>query len=170
VIVLIGFMGAGKTTVGNMLAARLGLPFDDVDVIIESRAGRSIREIFTADGEPAFRELEHEVTAELLGGRDAVLSLGGGAAEHPATRARLRGSQVIYLQVRYDEAIGRVSGDAARPMLRAPDLQDVFERRRAVYESVATHIVPTGGRSPETICQDIIERLGDAPVSGAGRS
>ena len=67
-IVLIGFMGAGKTTVGHMLAEKLGLPFIDSDLIIESRSGRAVREIFAADGEPAFRDLEREVTAELLRG------------------------------------------------------------------------------------------------------
>ncbi len=169
-IVLVGFMGAGKTTVGSLLAARLGLPFGDVDMIIEEHAGRSIREIFAADGEPAFRALEHEVTAELLRGHPAVLALGGGAAEHPATRQCLRGSQVIYLEVRYDEALHRVSADAGRPMLRAPDLKDIFERRRSTYESVATHVVRTDGRSPELICQDIIGRLRGAEARGAGHT
>lgn len=169
-IVLVGFMGAGKTTVGNLLAKRLGLPFDDVDLIISRRAGRSIREIFAADGEPAFRRLEHEVTAELLGGRDAVLALGGGAAEYPATRQRLRGRHVVYLQVRYDEAMQRISHDAGRPMLRAPDLQDIFERRRSTYESVAMHIIPTDGRRPEDICQEILERLDDAHAPRAGHT
>jgi shikimate kinase len=169
VIVLVGFMGAGKTTVGNLLASRLGLPFRDVDLVIEDRAGRSIREIFAADGEPAFRALEHEVTAQLLRGRAAVLALGGGAAEHPATRQCLRGSEVVYLEVRYDEALARVSADAGRPMLRAPDLKDIFERRRSTYESVATHIVPTDGRDPELICQDIIRLLGrGADAAGSG--
>ena len=169
-IVLIGFMGAGKTTVGSLLAARLGLPFDDADLVIESRAGRRIRDIFAVDGEPAFRALEHEVTAELLDGADAVIALGGGAAEHPATRERLRGCQVIYLQVRYDEALQRVAADAGRPLLRAPDLRDIFERRQATYESVATHVVRTGGRSPELICQDIIGRLRGAEARGAGHT
>jgi shikimate kinase / 3-dehydroquinate synthase len=160
VIVLVGFMGAGKTTVGQLLAGKLGLPFVDIDLFIERRAGRSIREIFAADGEPAFRELEHETTAELLRGRDAVLALGGGAAEHPATQRALRGSQVVYLQVGYGEAMERVARDAGRPMLRAPDLQAIFERRLAAYQSVATVCVATDRRRPEAVCLDIIERLG----------
>jgi shikimate kinase / 3-dehydroquinate synthase len=160
VIVLVGFMGAGKTTVGHMLAEQLGLPFVDSDLIIESRTGRSIREIFVADGEPAFRELEHEITAELLRGQDAVLALGGGGVEHPATQDALKRSQVIYLQVGYEEAMLRVSHDEYRPMLRAPDLLAIFERRRATYESVATHIIRTDGRRPEAVCRSIIGRLG----------
>jgi shikimate kinase len=82
-IVLIGFMGAGKTTVGHLLAERLGLPFMDTDLVIEQRTRRSVRDIFGTDGETAFRELEHTVTAELLAGPDAVLALGGGAVLHP---------------------------------------------------------------------------------------
>jgi shikimate kinase len=160
VIVLVGFMGAGKTTVGQMLAGKLGLPFVDCDLVIESRTGRSIREIFATDGEPAFRELEHETAAELLRGRDAVLALGGGAAEHPATRRALHGSRVVYLQVGYDEAMGRVAQDPGRPMLRAPDLEAIFERRLASYRSVATQTVATDARRPEAVCLDIVQRLG----------
>ena len=84
-IVLIGFMGAGKTTVGHLLSARLGLPFVDSDLVIEQRSGRPVRQIFAEDGESAFRALEHEVIAGLLDGPDLVLAVGGGAAEHPAT-------------------------------------------------------------------------------------
>lgn len=159
-IVLVGFMGAGKTTVGSLLAKELGLPFDDVDLVISERAGRSIPEIFAADGEPAFRDLEHRVTAELLAGPSAVLALGGGAAEHPGTRGCLRGSRVVYLEVGYDEAMLRVSHDTGRPMLRSPGLRDIFERRRAAYETVATDVISTDGRAPEAICEDLIEKLG----------
>ena len=88
-IVLVGFMGAGKTTVGHLLSARLGVPFVDSDLVIEQRSGRPVRQIFAEDGEPAFRALEHEVIAGLLDGPDAVLAVGGGAAEHPGTRALL---------------------------------------------------------------------------------
>jgi len=84
VIVLVGFMGAGKTTVGHLLAGRLGLPFADSDQVIEQQAGRPVRQIFAEDGEPAFRALEHQVITGLLDGPDLVLALGGGAAEHPA--------------------------------------------------------------------------------------
>jgi shikimate kinase len=159
VIVLVGFMGAGKTTVGHLLAGKLGLPFTDSDVVIESRSGRTVPEIFAGEGEPAFRELEREVTAELLRGHDAVIALGGGAVEHPATRDALKGSQVVYLHVGYDEAMQRVSDDAGRPMLRSPDLRAIFERRLAGYRSVAAHTVVTDGRQPEDVCLDVIGRL-----------
>ena len=127
-IVLVGFMGAGKTTVGHLLSERLGLPFTDSDHVIEQRSGRSIPEIFAEDGEPAFRALEHQVIAELLEGSDLVLALGGGAAEHPRTRDTLAShprAQVVYLQVGYAQALRRVGGDGGRPMLARPDIADV---------------------------------------------
>jgi shikimate kinase/3-dehydroquinate synthase len=162
-IVIVGFMGAGKTTVGHLLAGRLGLPFADTDLVIEQRTGRSVRQIFEADGEPAFRALEHEVTAELLGGPDAVLALGGGAVEHPATQQALRASQVIYLQVGYEESMLRIARDECRPLLRAPDLEAIFRRRLASYEAVATQIVATDGRRPEAVCLDILGRAQPQP-------
>jgi shikimate kinase len=159
-IVLVGFMGAGKTTVGRLLAARLGLPFSDSDPAIEDRAGKPIRRIFADDGEPAFRALEHEVIAGLLAGPDTVLALGGGAAEHPATRALLAPVPVVYLRVGYAEAMSRIGGDKGRPMLARPDVTEVYERRQAVYASVATLTVDTDGRAPEDIALAILQYPG----------
>ena len=161
-IVLVGFMGAGKTTVGHLLAAELGLPFCDSDHVIERRAGRLIREIFAEDGEPAFRALEHQVIADLLDGPDLVLALGGGAAEHPRTRDALAAhprAQVAYLQVGFAEALRRVGGDGGRPVLARPDLPAVYERRLKAYARVATLTVPTDDRRPETVSKDILARL-----------
>ena len=152
---------------GHLLAGKLGLPFADADLVIESRSGRSIREIFATDGEPAFRALEHEITAELLRGQDAVLALGGGGVEHPATQRCLAGSHVVYLQVSYDEAMLRVSHDEYRPMLRNPDLHSIFRRRLPSYEAAATQIVASDGRQPEAITLDIIERLVQASAATA---
>ncbi len=167
-IVIVGFMGAGKTTVGHLLAEKLGLPFVDTDLVIEQRTGRPVREIFETDGEPTFRVLEHEVTAELVGGPDAVLALGGGAVEHPATRRSLRSSHVIYLQVGYEESMLRVAHDAYRPLLRAPDLEAIYRRRLAIYEAVATQIVATDGRRPEAVCLDVLGRLAQVPSAPPG--
>ena len=158
-IVLIGFMGAGKTTVGRLLAGRLGLPFIDSDVVISERGGRPVRQIFADDGEEAFRALEHETVAGLLRGRDAVLALGGGAVEHPATQALLRPADVVYLHVGYSAAVARVGGDDGRPMLRRPDLEAVYQRRLAAYAAAATLTVPTDGRGPEDVCLDIVGHL-----------
>jgi len=159
VIVLVGFMGAGKTTVGHLLAERLGLPFVDSDLVIERQAGRPVRQIFAEDGEPAFRALEHQVIAGLLDGPDLVLALGGGAAEHPGTRDLLVTAQVVYLQVGYEQAMARVGGDPGRPLLARPDLAATYRRRLPLYAAVATLTVPTDHRPPEAVGQDILTRL-----------
>jgi shikimate kinase len=160
VLVLVGFMGAGKTTVGRLLAGGLGVPFLDSDHVIEARAGRPIPEIFATDGEPAFRALEHEVIASLLRGPDVVLALGGGAAEHEETRKLLASVPVAFLRIGYREAMARVGGDDNRPMLARPDLADVYERRQVGYESVARVTVGVDDASPEVIAAEILTRLG----------
>jgi shikimate kinase len=167
-IVLVGFMGAGKTTVGRVLAGRLGLPFADSDLVIEQRTGRQIRQIFADDGEPAFRALEHGVIADLLDGPDAVIALGGGAPEQPGIQAALRRAvlnktEVVYLQVGYQQAMQRVGGDQARPLLARPGLDDLYQRRLDVYGAVASLTVATDGRRPEAISQDVIDHLLRAP-------
>ncbi len=164
-IVLVGFMGAGKSTVGRLLAAKLGLPFTDSDQVIEERAGKPIQRIFVDEGEPVFRELEHSVVASLLAGPDAVVALGGGAAGHPATRALLAAVPVLYLRVGYAEALTRVGGDTGRPMLARPDVQALHAERQLVYASVATVTVDTDGRLPEEIVLDLLASL-DGPLSG----
>jgi shikimate kinase len=158
-IVLVGFMGAGKSTVGRLLAARLGLPFADLDQVIEEQQGRPVRDIFAAGGEAAFRAVEHEALASFLAGPDAVLALGGGAVEHPATPELLRPVSVVYLEVGYDEALRRVGGDAGRPMLARPDLAGIYRRRLAGYEAVATLTVATGGRPAEAVCDEVMAGL-----------
>ena len=169
-IVLVGFMGAGKTTVGHLLSERLGLPFVDSDLVIEQRTGRAIRQIFAEDGEPAFREIEHQVVAELIDGPEAVLALGGGAAQHPATAVRLKSVQVVYLRVGYQEAMLRVAGDQYRPMLGRPDLEGLYQSRLLVYESVATLTVATDGRRPEAVSQDVLAQLLRVPALPQGTS
>ena len=161
-IVLIGFMGAGKTTVGRLLAAKLGLPFTDSDDAIVERAGRPIPRIFDEDGEPAFRRLEREVIAGLLAGPDAVLALGGGAASDPRTRSLLRPAPVVYLRVGYAEAMSRVGGDRGRPMLARPDVTALYAERQALYASVATVTVDTDTRPPGEIALAVLAAI-DAP-------
>jgi shikimate kinase len=162
VIVLVGFMGAGKTTVGRLLSGQLGRPFIDADAVIEERAGCPVSKIFADHGEQAFRTAEHEIIAGLLNGPPAVLALGGGAVEDARTRRLLLAADVVYLHVHYDGAVARVGGDDGRPMLRRPDLPAVYADRLAAYEAVATHTVPTDGREPADVCRDIVGRLGSA--------
>ena len=163
-IVLVGFMGAGKTTVGRLLAAELGVPFTDSDHAIEDRAGKPIRQIFADDGEPAFRALEHQVIADLLNGEDMVLALGGGAAAHPGTRAVLAAATVpvVYLRVGYAEAMSRVGGDQGRPMLARADVAQLHKDRDPLYAQASTVIIEAGGRCPEEISLDILTRLEEA--------
>jgi shikimate kinase len=159
VVVLVGFMGAGKTTVGRILAERLGLPFVDSDVLIECRLGRSIKDVFATEGEGFFRELEHRTVAELLGGQDAVLAVGGGALGDRRTREVLRHARVVHLQVGYAEALDRVRNDGLRPMLQRPDLESIYRSRLPVYDEVSTIRVTTHGRRPDDVATEVLEQL-----------
>lgn len=170
-VVLVGFMGAGKTTVGRIIAGKLGQRFVDSDVLIEQRLGRSVRDVFAAEGEAFFRQLEHATVTDLIRGPEAVIALGGGAVEDPRTRAVLRSARVVYLRVSYDEAVSRVEGDEFRPMLRRPDLDDVYKRREPIYEDLAVLIVDTDGRRPDAVAVDVLTGLswpGTRHPGGAG--
>ena len=163
VVVLVGFMGAGKTTVGQILAERLGQPFVDSDVLIEQRLGRDIRDIFATEGEPYFRQLEHVTVAGLVRGPEAVIALGGGAVEDPRSQAVLRDARVVYLRVSYDEAMARVNSDEFRPMLHRPDLGEVYQRRLPAYEDLSVLTVDTEGRRPDAIALDVLTGLARLP-------
>ena len=165
VVVLVGFMGAGKTTVGRIMAERLGQPFVDSDVLIEQRQGREIRDIFRTEGEPYFRQLEHDTVAGLVRGPDAVIALGGGAVEDPRSRAVLRNARVVYLRVSYDEAMARVKSDEFRPMLHRPDLDEVYERRLSAYEDISVLTVDTDGRRPDAVALEVLARLTRLPAT-----
>ena len=144
-IALIGFMGAGKSTA----ARALGPDSADVDAVIESRDGRSVQQIFEADGESTFRELEERVTLELLDDPNvSAVALGGGAIASPKVRDALAGARVVWLDVEVDDAWERISGtDGVRPLARDPQLfEQLFEQRRPLYEELADVIVP-GSRS-----------------------
>lgn len=169
VAVLVGFMGAGKTTVGHIIAERLGQPFVDTDVLIEQRLGRSIREVFLTEGESYFRELEHATVADLVRGQDAVISLGGGAVEDPRTRAVLRTARVVYLRVSYAQALSRVQADEYRPMLHRPGLDDLYARRLPVYEDLAAFIIDTDGRRPDAVAREALAGLARLPAPLPGR-
>ena len=165
VVVLVGFMGAGKTTVGHIMAERLGQPFVDSDVLIEQRLGRDIRDIFRTEGEPYFRQLEHDTVAGLVRGPDAVIALGGGAVEDPRTRVVLRNARVVYLRVSYDEALARVKSDEFRPMLHRPDLDEVYKRRLSAYEDISVLTVDTDGRRPDAVALEVLARLARLPAT-----
>jgi shikimate kinase/3-dehydroquinate synthase len=170
IVVLVGFMGAGKTTVGHILAERLGLPFVDSDVLIEQRLGRAIKDIFETEGEGFFRELEHQTVTGLVRGQDAVLALGGGALGDARTRAALRNARVVYLRVGYGEAMERVQNDQFRPMLRRRDLENVYQTRLPVYEGASAFNVDTNGRRPDEVAREVLELLTTLPELPAGSS
>jgi shikimate kinase len=157
-IVLVGAPGSGKSTVGALVAERLGVPFRDVDAVIVERTGKSITDIFTDDGEAAFRALEEQITAELIPLR-GVLSLGGGAVLSPTTRAGLRGHRVIWLKVGLAQSVKRVGLDTARPLLLGNvrgRLRKLLDERAGLYKEVATEIIDTDSTTPADIADMIM--------------
>lgn len=170
-LVLIGAPGAGKSTVGRLLADRLGCEFLDVDDVIEERAGRTVRDIFAYDGEPAFRELETTVTLDLLG-RPAVISLGGGAPMTPAIQEGLAGHTVVWLEVAAGHAADRVGLNVARPLLLGNvrgQMRALLEKRLPTYAALATHRVGTDTRTPEEVADAVLDAVADL-VAPTGRT
>lgn len=162
VVVLIGPMGVGKSTVGQLLAERLGVGYRDTDADIEAAEDRTIAEIFVDDGEPAFRALEKDAVRTALAGHDGVLALGGGAILDPDTRALLAGHRVVYLSMDVEEAVRRTGLGVARPLLAVnprKQWRELMEARRHLYEEVATAVVPTDGRTPEEVAQAALDAL-----------
>ncbi len=159
-LVLFGFMGAGKTTVGRCVARRLGVAFTDADHVIVAEQGRSIQQIFADDGEAAFREIEHEVIGRLLGEQDGVLALGGGAVMHPGTQQLLRAHPMtVHLKVTLEHTLARCGDDPSRPMLRRPDLAEIHARRMEVYDRVATLIQITDGLDGTHVCGEVLRAV-----------
>ncbi|MFF1780125.1 shikimate kinase [Streptomyces virginiae] len=161
-VVLVGPMGSGKSTVGALLAERLGVPFLDTDHEVERRTGRTVADIVTTDGEPSFRELEHEAVTRAAAEHTGVLALGGGAVLHAGTRALLAALPTVFLDVRVDEAMKRLGDGAGRPLL-ADGPQRSWEHlmadRRALYLGLARAVVPTDGRTPREIERAVTEAL-----------
>lgn len=155
-IFLVGLMGAGKTSVGKLLAKRLGFPFLDADHEIEARTGVKIPIIFDIEGEAGFRARESAVIDELTRLRGVVLATGGGAVLDPANRASLhsRGT-VIYLRASVDELWNRTRHDRNRPLLQTPDprrkLAELMTQRDPLYREVAHLVVDTGSQSLRTL-------------------
>jgi len=164
-IVLIGLMGAGKTSIGKRLAARLGLPFVDADQEIEKAAGCTIPEIFERYGEPAFRDGERRVIARLLDGPVHVLSTGGGAFMDPETRTLIRDKGLsVWLRAELDLLVQRTARRDHRPLLRQGDpreiLRALMEKRYPVY-AAADLTVESDNRPPDATTDRVIEVLAD---------
>lgn len=161
-LVLVGPMGAGKSSVGRVLALRRGVPFVDVDSEIERRAGTPITRIFERDGEAAFRTLEREVLAELLGGITGVIATGGGAVLDAGNRERMRArGYVVHLHAGVEAQLRRLQGDHTRPLLARPDraavLQAMATQRTALYRELAELSIDTDALDADAVAS-LIER------------
>lgn len=167
-LVLVGPPGAGKTTVGKVLARRLGVGFTDVDALIVARAGKPISDVFLHDGEDAFRAMEREVVAEALRGVDGVLALGGGSVLAAETRAALRGHRVVLLNVGLADGLRRTGMSTARPLLAGVNPRATFkallDARAPLYREVATVEVDTGRRSANQVARAVLVALGEIPA------
>ncbi|MFE1874572.1 MULTISPECIES: shikimate kinase [unclassified Streptomyces] len=161
-VVLVGPMGSGKSTVGALLAERLGVPYRDTDADIVLAQGREISDIFVDEGEPYFRELERQAVAAAVAGHTGVLALGGGAVLDEGTRGLLAGLPVAYLSMDVEEAVRRVGLGAARPLLAVnPRRQwrELMDARRPLYTEVARVVVATDDRTPEEVAQAVLDAL-----------
>ncbi|MGL6235360.1 MAG: shikimate kinase [Segniliparus sp.] len=161
--VLIGAPGCGKSVIGRRLARALGVKVLDTDAEIERTAGKTITEIFSAEGEPAFRALEEQVVASALAEHEGVLSLGGGAVLSSKTQEALRGHTVVWLQISAAEGVRRTSRRTHRPILAGenPDerYRQLLAERTPVYRSLATLKVRAEGRPTSSIVRELERRL-----------
>jgi shikimate kinase len=168
-MVIVGPPGAGKTTVGRVLARRLGVEFTDVDALLVERAGKPIADIFLQDGEDVFRAMEREVVAEALAGTDGVLALGGGSVLAAQTRERLRGHRVVYLTVGLADGLRRTGMSTARPLLAGVNPRATFkallDARAPLYREVATVEIETDRRSANQVARAVLVAVGELPAS-----
>jgi shikimate kinase len=153
-IVLVGAPGSGKSTVGRLLAADLGLAFRDTDDDVARAAGMAVNDIFVTEGEPSFRKREEAAVLSALAEHQGVLALGGGAVQSEKVRAALSGHRVVWLQVDAATAVSRVGLSGPRPVLlgnlRAQWAQ-LLTARTPWYESVANWSIDTTGRTPQEV-------------------
>ncbi len=162
-IILIGFMGSGKTCVGEYLAKKLTYGFWDTDQLIVERAGKSISHIFSFHGEEYFRDLETNLIKEMVPVlKDTVLSTGGGMPVREENSALLKElGFIVFLKTSKETTITRLQGDSSRPLLQGEELEEKVERmlalRTPIYEDTAHAIIVTDGRTVEDIALSIIE-------------
>jgi shikimate kinase len=147
IVYLVGMPGSGKSTVGPELARRLGVPFVELDAEIERTAGKRVREIFEADGEARFRELEASALTEAAARDPSVVSCGGGVVLEPANRVTLRNTgEVVFLSVPLDVLRSRIRPAPDRPLIREQgDLERLFREREPLYREFAAHVVDASG-------------------------
>jgi shikimate kinase len=160
---LIGMMGAGKSTLGKLMARRLGYRFFDTDILIEQVAQQSIPKIFATDGEDAFRALEKQVLSQLSPYTRLVVSTGGGLVLNPENWWHLRQGVVVWIDVPVAELQARLADDEHRPLLQRPDWQShlasLLRDRTPHYAEADIHLSVIPGESPETSCDRLIVLL-----------
>jgi shikimate kinase len=168
--VVVGPPGAGKTTIGQLLAERLGVPFRDTDDDVERVAGKAIAEIFTGDGEATFRAMEEEAVAVALAEHNGVLSLGGGSVISEKTRKRLIGYPVVFLSVGLAEGSRRTGLSTARPLLAGVNPRATFkallDARMPLYREVAALELATDEHTPEELVAQVIDGLSESRTGG----
>ncbi len=162
-VILVGFMGSGKTTIGKLLALRLKKKFVDMDDVLEERAGKAISLVFSEDGEPHFRDMERKLVRELAAGENQVIAAGGGVVLNPDNIADFsRSGRVICLLASENEILRRVSSSTARPLLEKGDklqsIRNLMEKRRPLYESIHDR-VDTSGLTQEEVVEVIMLML-----------
>lgn len=167
-LILVGPMGAGKSTIGRLLAKELRLPFKDSDKEIEQRTGADIPWIFDVEGEQGFREREQAVIVDLSAADGLVLATGGGAVLRAENRRALHaGGRVVYLHATVEQQIDRTSRDRNRPLLRTADparvLSELMAIRDPLYREIADVVIETDERPPRMVVLEIIERLEALP-------
>lgn len=161
-IVLVGPMGVGKSTVGALLAERLGTVYRDTDADIVAAQGREIAEIFVDEGEPHFRDLERAAVRTAIAEHEGILALGGGAILDESTRALLAPLPVVYLSMDVEEAVKRTGLNVARPLLAVnprKQWRELMDARRHLYAEVARAVVATDDRTPEEVAQAVLDAL-----------
>jgi shikimate kinase len=166
-VALVGFMGTGKTVVGRLLATKLGKEFIELDAVIEAKAGRSIPEIFSTEGEVGFREREIQAAREVAGKKNVVIACGGGVVLNKINIDRLRqGCTIVCLTASPAAILARTAGDkGGRPLLdvadRAQQVREMMAFRRPYYKAAADIIINTSRLRPETVAEKIIEKLSE---------
>lgn len=163
-VFLVGPMGAGKSTIGRLLAAELRLEFNDTDKAIEDRSGVDIPWIFDMEGEAGFREREAAVLDELSQQDKVLLATGGGIVQKQENRRVLSSrGRVVYLMTSIDEQVRRTARDKKRPLLNTEDplkvLTQLMESRHPLYDEIADYIIDTDGRSPKSVAQELAKTL-----------
>jgi shikimate kinase len=160
IVYLVGMPGSGKSTVGAELAARLGVPFIDLDVEIARDDGRGVPEIFASDGEAAFRAMEAKALLAASAHDPAVIACGGGVVLEPANRITLRNTGTcVFLDVSLEVLASRVEPNADRPLIRADgDLERLLAQREGLYREFAAHVVDGSGE-PGDVADAIVEEL-----------